>query len=628
MVPPFRLIRARPPGARRPYASLPRVALLALLLWPAAARPADPQPYALTLTPTGDAPLDQALHDSSTLLNLAKSSPVGPFALVVRAKEDLGRFEDALRSFGYYAARIEMSVAGHAVNDPALPAALEAAPAEPPVPIVVRVERGPQFTLGEIRLHGTVPDAARAALKLKTGAPALAADVLAARGRLLNALRDAGYALAEVDQPVATLHAAARRLDIDITVRTGPRVDLGPIAFEGVKGVNEAFLRRRLTLHRGERFDPKKIEAARQDLVGTGVFASVRAQPASALDAEGQLPLTFIVAERPRHAVKLGAAYSTDLGPGVTATWLDRNLFGNAETLALTANFQAGGSAQPRPGYTLSATFTKPDFLRRDQTLQADASAVAQTFDAYDEKSVGGDVQLKRRLSPHWLVNAGVAFQQSEITQQGVTRDYTLLYLPLGATYDTTDSVLNPTRGVRAAATVTPVQQLNDGNATFVLLQLAASGYLDLADLGLTRPGRSVLAVRGLIGDAVGASQFSLPPDKRFYAGGSGTVRGYKFQSVGPLFPDNSPQGGTSITAGSVEFRQRILQNYGVVAFMDAGQVAADSGPFTGTWRVGAGVGARYYTSFGPIRLDVAMPLTRLPGGDSFEVYIGIGQAF
>jgi translocation and assembly module TamA len=153
--------------------------------------------------------------------------------------------------------------------------------------------------------------------------------------------------------------------------------------------------------------------------------------------------------------------------------------------------------------------------------------------------------------------------------------------------------------------------------------QLSGSTYFDLSG-----GGRSVIALRGLVGKAFGASEFSLPPDQRFYAGGSGTVRGFRYQSVGPQFPDGKPTGGTAVSAGSVEFRQRIFDHYGVAAFVDAGQVTANGSPFSGTWRVGAGVGARYYTSIGPIRLDVAIPLNREPHGDAFELYIGIGQAF
>ena len=147
-----------------------------------------------------------------------------------------------------------------------------------------------------------------------------------------------------------------------------------------------------------------------------------------------------------------------------------------------------------------------------------------------------------------------------------------------------------------------------------MILQASGSTYIDMPWLG-GDPGRSVLALRGLVGDAEGASQFELPPDKRFYAGGSATVRGYKYQSVGPRFPDNKPQGGTSVAAATVEFRQRILDSFGMAVFADAGQVTASGSPFAGNWAIGAGVGARYYTPVGPIRVDVAIPLEQAAGG-------------
>ncbi len=176
---------------------------------------------------------------------------------------------------------------------------------------------------------------------------------------------------------------------------------------------------------------------------------------------------------------------------------------------------------------------------------------------------------------------------------------------------------------------VTPIQSFShNSNATFVILQANAAAYVDLASFGWTVPGRSVLALRGLVGTARGASLFSLPPDQRFYGGGSSTVRGFRYQSIGPPFPDNKPIGGTSIDAATIEFRQRLFENFGVAAFVDAGQVGAKSTPFQGTVHVGAGIGLRYYTAIGPIRLDVAVPLNKQPGNDAFEIYIGLGQVF
>ena len=131
-----------------------------------------------------------------------------------------------------------------------------------------------------------------------------------------------------------------------------------------------------------------------------------------------------------------------------------------------------------------------------------------------------------------------------------------------------------------------------------------------------------------MVGKVSGTGVFGLPPDQRFYAGGSATVRGYRYQTLGPQFADRRPTGGTAVSAGSIEFRQRIYSSFGIVGFVDLGQVSSTGAPFTSNWHAGAGVGARYYTSIGPIRLDVAVPLNKLPGGDSLELYVGIGQAF
>jgi translocation and assembly module TamA len=234
-------------------------------------------------------------------------------------------------------------------------------------------------------------------------------------------------------------------------------------------------------------------------------------------------------------------------------------------------------------------------------------------------------------LSPEWTLSLGVTGEQENIVQQGVSRDYTLLALPFTAKYDTTgltNPLLDPTHGARVTLTATPTQSLGHKTSTFAILQATGSTYFDVGRYLFDTAGRSVLALRALIGSVQGAGQFELPPDQRFYGGGSATVRGFKYQSIGPLFPNNDPIGGTAIDAGTVEFRQRLFGDFGAVAFVDAGQVSAQNTPFSGTLRVGLGAGVRYYTPIGPIRLDVAVPANKPPGGDRFEIYLGLGQAF
>ncbi len=593
------------------------------LLHGAAAVAADPQPYTVEIASSGDKALDQALHDSSNLVSL-REAPVGPFALVTRARDDQGRLESALNSYGHYAAQVAIQIAGRSPDDPALPAVLDAATA--PVPITVAVTPGPVFHLRRVTLEGQVPQAARDALGVAPGAPAVASEVLAGQGRVLDALRSRGYALAKVDAPVAMLDSAAQALDVSYKVAAGPQVDLGPIGVDGLTRVDPDFVRRRLLVHQGERFDPTKVEAARQDLAQLGVFGTVRARAADRVDAAGQLPLDFDFTERPRHAVGATAAYSTDLGASVGLTFQHRNLFGQAEQLNLGAAVtELGGSASRGLGYDVTASLLKPDVLRRNQSVQVNVQAIKENLDAYNRTAVLGGITVLRKYSQFWTVSVGLQAQQSLISQEGTQRSYTLAALPIGVRYDSTgpEGLFEPTHGIKAAATVTPTHELSGQGSTFTILQGQASTYVNLA-----APGRSVLAVRGLVGSVQGASTFQLPPDERFYAGGGSTVRGYKYQSIGPRFRDRRPVGGTAVAAGTVEFRQRFGESFGAAVFVDAGQVNSASAPFGGGVRAGAGVGARYYTAIGPIRLDFAVPLNKQGGDDTFELYVGIGQAF
>ncbi|MEA2777767.1 MAG: translocation and assembly module TamA [Acetobacteraceae bacterium] len=584
---------------------------------------ADPQPYSVTLKPTGDSALDAALQGSSTLVSLQKSAPVAGFALTERARQDVERFETALHSFGYYKASVTTTIGGHKLDDPALPAIIDQAPADPPLEVMASFDLGPRFKLGSVTISSPVPPDVRGLLGLEPGQPAMAANVLAAQARLSDAIRADGYPLAKVPVPAATLHPDQNRLDVDFQPEVGPKADIGPISVSGLKDMNESFVRQRLLLHQGDPFSPQVIEAARQDLSTIGVFSVVRAEPASVLDPNGQLPIAFDLTERPLHAVDVGAAYSTDLGVNLTTAWHDRNLFGNAEQLNLTAGIQTGGDAVTKPGYQVGAQFIKPDFLARDQALEIDLNAIKQSLQAYEQTALLEKIAINRKLSPHWFVSVGLSGEQESILQEDVTRHFNLVGIPASIRYDSTTSLLDPTDGIRATLSVTPTQSLGNPGATFFISQLAGSTYLDVFS-----DGRSVVALRGILGKVSGAGVFDLPPDQRFYAGGSATVRGYRFQTLGPQFADRKPTGGTAISTGTVELRQRILGSYGVVGFVDVGQVTSNGAPFTSNWHAGAGVGARYYTPIGPIRLDVAVPLNKLPGGDTLELYIGIGQAF
>jgi translocation and assembly module TamA len=649
------------------------VLIACLLAWPC--RAADPQPYKVDMAPTGDSDMNATLKATSDLITLRTSAPLGPFGLIGRARSDLGRLKTVLESYGYYQSYVAITIDGLPIDDPTLGDELTKKSQGDDAHVKITFSIGPLYHVRKVEIDGDIPQDARDAFDLKTGAPAVAANVLAAGEGLQTALEDLGYAFAKVDPPVAQEIPDERVLDVSFHVVTGAKVEIGAIHFRGLKRMRENFVRRRLLLHQGEQYGATKVERARKDLLGLGVFSAVTVELGTAADSAGQVPITFKVRERLLHAVSLNAAYSTDLGGSTGVTWTHRDLSGKADQLILGANvLNLGGSASTGVGYDLSAKYLLPEFGHHDQTLQLAVQALNQSLQAYDQRAIIFGATLTRKLSSIWSVSAGLTAEverigqegffsldcpvtgcpqppkpgqqyegdpvctpagctQETFTQERLASHYELLAIPLSILYNTTglDSPIeDPTHGIRASLSEAPTLSIGTRNAKFFITQASFSFYLDLHDLKMNPdPGRSIIALRALGGLAQGAGQFSLPPDQRFYAGGSGTIRGYRYQAVGPTFPiDGNPIGGTAINAGTIEYRQRIGKSLGFAVFVDGGQVSQNVNPLDSTLRFGTGAGARYYTPIGPIRLDVAVPINRRPTDDSFEIYIGLGQAF
>jgi len=624
------------------------ILVLALTALCSMAYAADPQAYRVDLASVGNSEIDSTLKSTSDLVSLRTSAPVSPFGLIARARSDVDRLTTVLESFGYYESRIQVKINGILLSDPGLGDVLSALPHGEDARVAISFTLGTLYTLRRINIEGELPDSvnARAILRLNSGQPAVASTILGAGARLLTAVQEQGYAFAAVPPPVAYQAADAPVLDLTFNVTTGQKFNIGEIQIEGLQRVHESLARHRLTLHTGELYKPSAIERARKDLLALNVFAQVSVQIGTQADASDGVPITFKIRERLRHAVSISAAYSSDLGGSGGATWSDRNVFGNGEQLSLTARvIDLTGSDTTGAGYDTSAKYLIPEFGHRDQSLQFVVGALKQSLQAYDQTSKFTSVTLSRKLSSVWSVSVGVSLNDEVITQNAEIYDYRLFALPLSVGYDSTNlasPLQDPTHGFRGSLIVTPTLSSGTPSSTFIISQVNLATFFDLDNIFPTAPGRSVLAARALAGLAQGAGEFSLPPDQRFYAGGSGTIRGYAYQSVGPVFPylnpttgmpnpaAGTPIGGTAISAAGLELRQRFGANWGAAVFADAGQASSSLKAVPSEFRVGLGAGVRYYTPIGPIRLDVAVPtkLNPYPFNQRFEVYIGLGQAF
>jgi translocation and assembly module TamA len=606
-------------------------------------------PYTLAIAPTGDARIDGAVADASQLARFRERVPVGPFALIARAEADAGRIDDVLRSFGHYDGVVGIRIAGRALGDPALLPWLETHPGRGPVPVEVTIDAGPLYRIDTARLDGAVPERAQAALNLRAGEPALAREILAAGEAVLQALQEDGHALARVPPPDALVKHASRTMDVVYTAVPGPWLALGEVSVTGLERLREDYVRRRLGIAPGEPFSLSRLDRARRDLLVHGVLAWARLTPGDAPDEEGRLPLALEVAERPPRVVRFGAAYSSDDGGALSASWTHRNLFGGAEQFSLEGEIgRLTQNAREDLSYLVHASLRLPDFRVRDLDLLLDARAVSESLDAYAREALIATVGLDRRLSDTLSASAGVSFEDARITQDDVRSDFPLWSLPLTARYDTTDDPLDPTRGVRLLAQATPARVVAGDGGGFAVARLTATGYRIFASgdrAGGQEPatatmvpaessqspgglGRSVLAGRLAVGTIQGAAVDEVPPDWRFYSGGWGSVRGYPFQSLGPRTPSNRPAGGVGLLEAAVELRQRLAGNWGAALFVDAGAVGTDGVPGLDELSFGVGIGLRYATPIGPVRVDLATPLDRRSGDAAVQLTIGIGQAF
>ena len=583
--------------------------------------------YSVTFTPTGNATLDTALQDVSSLRRLRESVPTSAEGLVARALQDLGQLRNALRSEGYYDGVPAITLAGEPPDAPNLAPRL-AAQGPDPVPVVIGATTGPLYRVSTATLRPYVADtdiaAAGEVAGLGPGDPARAAAVNAAQETLLTRLREAGHPLASVPGRDITVDHDTRTMEIVYRVEPGPRARFARPVVEGSENVDPGVLRRASGVLTDEPYDPRELDRVRRDVLALGVFGTVRARTGERLDPDGRLPVTFLVAERPFRALGVTAAYETRYGPTVRAYWEHRNIFGGAERLRVEGEIsrtaQQGVSGT---GARLSANLRQPWFAGLDATAVTEVALLRERLLAYDRDAVTAGFSLEHRFDPRLTASIGIAGDVGKTTEVDREINYSLVSLPLGLRFDGTDSLLDPTRGYRASLVVAPTLSFADTNSTFVRVRGTGSAYFDLSgDKG------SVLAFRAGLGTLSGAEAGQVPPHLRFYAGGGGSVRGYDFQTIGPRRSNNTPRGGLSLAEGSIELRQRITGPYGVAVFVDAGSVGESAGLGFGDLRVGGGVGFRYATAIGPIRADVALPFSKVPGNSGYGLYVGIGQAF
>ncbi|WP_299646953.1 autotransporter assembly complex family protein [Sphingomonas bacterium] len=549
--------------------------------------------------------------DELSALNANDGDPANAAQLDRRAREDAALLTTLLRAEGYYDARVLTRIESG------------------PRPLVVlEAAAGALYRFTGVTLAGVEAAGARAPdLRQQFGVaaadPVNADAIVAGEARLRETLGRAGFPFATVGESEIVVDRAAGTATLAIDVSPGGARRFGRITANPNNGVFGAdHIAEIARFSPGQPYDATAIADLRRALIQTSLVSTVEVTPVPGADQD-TVDVAVRMEPAPPRTIAGELGYGTGEGARAELSWTHRNLF--PPEGALTVRGVAGLREQ-----LASVVFRRANFRGRDRVLTLQASAAHLERDAFEADTVTLAGSLERQTNiffqKTWTWSLGaelLASDERDVERAtGLARRRTFLIgaLPTSLSYDGSDDLLNPTRGFRLGGRLSPELSLQGAAFGYTRMQLDASVYRPVAGV--------VLAARTRIGSILGAPREQIAPSRRFYAGGGASVRGYGYQDVGPRDLNNDPIGGRSLTEFSIEARVPVWGQFGVVPFLDAGNIYTSPLPKFSGMRYGAGLGVRYYSSFGPIRVDVGTPLNPQPGVARVAVYVSLGQAF
>jgi translocation and assembly module TamA len=553
--------------------------------------------------------------DDKSVLRKDEDDPANAAQIDRRAREDAELLTSLLQSEGYYDAEVEPGIGLEGER----------------IMVELVAKPGPRFTFRSVELQGIEAAGEQAgklreAFAVKAGDPVVADQVIAAGVALRVALGEEGFALAEVGEQDIVLDHETATARLVLPVMPGQVARFGDITVTGKPPFSPRHVAVIARFDKGDQFERSEVDDLRRALVATGLIASVETKLVPRDDGR-TVDVAVHLEPAPMRTVAGELGYGTGEGVRLEASWQHRNFF-NPEG-ALTLRGVAGTQEQ-----LAAVSLRRSNFMRRDQVLTAQVSASNINRDAFDAKTLLLAAGLERQSNFIWQKKwtwsiGGELIASDERDTIGATgikrrRTYLIAAIPASLTYDGSDSLLDPTEGFRLGGRLSPELSFHGGTFGYTRAQLDASAYHPVSD-------RVVAAGRIRVGSIFGADRDDIAPSRRFYSGGGGSVRGYGYQRLGPRDVDDDPIGGRSLAEFSLEARVRLKAfggNFGIVPFLDGGTLSTQSMPDFGDWQFGAGIGLRYYSSFGPIRIDVGTPLNPKSDDSRVAVVVSLGQAF
>lgn len=539
-----------------------------------------------------------------------RDAPASLFDAERIAEEAAERAMAWLRSEGYYAATVTPEASD-----------------EPPLARLI-IAPGPRFRFAppKITLLDAAPtsaamDAANSAAAefVRGEAPARAEAVLSAEGAALLALQEAGFADAEAAERRVIVDHATRTVSPEFRFTSGSHTRLGQLRVDPDTMFRANFVEDLRNWRLGESYSPERMARLRRDITSTGAvsLASTRLEPPN---AEGVRDVVLEVEPARRNAYEVGLGYSTNEGFGIDLQWTRRNFTGRADSLIIATTL--GQQVQE-----LSARLARPHDVALNTTTNYGVTLIAESTDAYQREgvSVYASVDAGARLSFAQSYGIKLSADTFDDVGTGVSTAYAVSGF-WDVRRDTTGFSLDPRDGHILDLRIEPTYATGDADVIF--LRSIGEGRL-YESFGAQ--DRITLAGRLRAGwlEAVSGDVNDVPADRRFFAGGGGSVRGYDYNSIHP--PERErialTPGGQGLVETSLEARWRVTQTWGAAVFIDGGNAFDDWGEASDL-RWGVGFGVRYDLGFAPLRLDIAFPLDDNVTTADYALYISLGQAF
>jgi translocation and assembly module TamA len=577
--------------------------------------------YTASISGISDPVLKEAMEKASLSLSSSDKNMPSRNALRLRANSDIERINNVAIYNGYFNCVTKPKITGDTVPT-----------------VDFEIQLGERFTFGQLtfvwndqdmvtndllqRNENVISLAKGPMLKdtpsFRAGAPATGRAIIAIDTELVKALRSRAFAFTKVLSKEVIADRTSGIVDITIVVQTGPIVRFGSTTIIGDQNVKPIFIIANQEWKQGELYSPKLLEKTENALQRTGLFQSVQVEEAKELVADWSLPITINITENKPRTIGAGVSYTTAYGAGISAEWEHRNMQGKGRKLSFDLELW-------QKMRTVSATYTVPHFQRADQSLIWLIEHDHQNYLPFTSSAIKGSSLIDRQLTPRTNCVYGLSLERLEST--GII-DHKIWYLvkaPLQLRWSNANSPFDPTKGFSINIRLTPSYQFYTPHFSYLIQTTSLAAYRSICEDFMT------FAVRAGIGNILGAAEHTIPLPDRFFGGSQNSLRGYKTGSVSPLNGDKKPIGGRSMLTGSFEIRTRTQKGLGWVGFYDIGNVYRNSIPDAERHPLlhSVGLGLRYATPIGPLRLDIAFPLNRRRHTDPFfQLYFSIGQAF